>query len=33
MTPRDAILDLKARMSQDIVGQKHVLERLIWCQT
>ncbi len=29
MTPRDAILDLKARMSQDIVGQEHILERLL----
>ena len=29
MTPREAILDLKARMSQDIVGQEHILERLL----
>jgi len=29
MTPRDGILDLKARMSQDIVGQEHILERLL----
>ncbi len=29
MTPRDAILDLKTRMSQDIVGQEHILERLL----
>ncbi len=29
MTPRDAILELKARMSQDIVGQEHILERLL----
>jgi MoxR-like ATPase len=29
MTPRDAILDLKALMSQDIVGQEHILERLL----
>ena len=29
MTPRDAILDLKARMAQDIVGQEHILERLL----
>ena len=29
MTPRDVILALKARMSQDIVGQEHILERLL----
>ena len=29
MAPRDAILNLKARMSQDIVGQEHILERLL----
>ncbi len=27
--PREAILDLKARMSRDIVGQEHILERLL----
>ncbi len=29
MTPRDGILALKARMSQNIVGQEHILERLL----
>jgi MoxR-like ATPase len=29
MTPRDTILDLKARMGRSIVGQEHVLERLL----
>jgi len=29
MAPRDAILNLKARMSQDNVGQEHILERLL----
>jgi len=29
MSTRDTILDLKSRMSQDIVGQEHVLERII----
>lgn len=29
MTLRDGILALKARMSQDIVGQEHTLERLL----
>ena len=29
MNACDTILDLKARMSQDIVGQEHILERLI----
>ena len=29
MTTRDAILDLKSRMSQDIVGQEHILERIL----
>ena len=34
MTPRDVILDLKTRMSQDIIGQEHILERLLigYCQ-
>jgi len=29
MTPRDTILDLRARMGRSIVGQEHVLERLL----
>ena len=29
MTTRDTILDLQARMSRDIVGQEHILERII----
>jgi MoxR-like ATPase len=29
MTTRDIILDLRARMSQDIVGQQHILERIV----
>jgi MoxR-like ATPase len=29
MTPRDTVLSLKDRMSQSIVGQEHVLERLL----
>jgi len=29
MTTRDTILDLQARMSHDIVGQAHILERII----
>jgi len=29
MTPRDGILALKAQMSQNIVGQEHILERLL----
>lgn len=29
MTTRDTILDLRSRMSQDIVGQEHILERII----
>ncbi len=29
MTPRDGILALKVRMSQNIVGQEHILERLL----
>jgi len=29
MTTRDTILDLQFRMSQDIVGQEHILERII----
>jgi len=29
MTARDAILDLKARMGRSIIGQEHIVERLI----
>ena len=29
MTPRDTILDLRTRMARSIVGQEHVLERLL----
>ena len=29
MTPRDTILDLRARMGRSIVGQEHVVERLL----
>ena len=29
MTTRDTILDLQSRMSHDIVGQEHILERII----
>ena len=29
MNPRDAILDLKSRISKDIVGQEHIVERLL----
>lgn len=29
MIPREAILALKAQMSQDIIGQEHILERLL----
>jgi MoxR-like ATPase len=29
MSTRETILDLKSRMSQDIVGQEHILERII----
>ena len=28
MNPRDAILDLKKRISKDIVGQEHIVERI-----
>ena len=29
MTPRDTILDLKSRMGRSIIGQEHVVERLL----
>ena len=29
MTSRDSILELKARMGRDIVGQEHILERIL----
>jgi MoxR-like ATPase len=29
MTPRDTILDLKARMGRSIIGQEAIIERLL----
>ena len=29
MSPRDAIIDLRDRMSRSIIGQTHIVERLI----
>lgn len=29
MSVRDAIIDLKHRISEDIIGQEHIVERLV----
>ena len=29
MSPRDEVLELKARMSRSITGQEHIIERLV----
>ncbi|MFB3070260.1 MAG: AAA family ATPase, partial [Gemmatimonadales bacterium] len=29
MTPRDAILELKTKISRSIIGQEHIVERLV----